>query len=315
MENYIEIIALIAAVILDLLLGDHLWLPHPIVLMGNSISWFEKRLNKGKYKQLKGLFTVIVLVLICYMVFALSSYFLHKWSLWALLVFDTLFCFTALSGTSLIQECRKVFVALEQSLDAGRKQIGYLVGRDTSQLSSHEVKTATLETLSENLSDGVIAPLFWFALGGVPAMLTYKMVNTLDSMIAYKTKRYIDYGKAAAILDDIVNYLPARITALLIALTTWSKRSLLFVKKYRNAHSSPNAAYPEAALAGVLNVQFGGGHYYHGEWIDKPKIGDNKREILFSDLTKSIFINRKVEFAAIFIVILVNLLIEVFCTY
>ncbi len=311
MDNYTHIIVILSAIILDLLLGDPLWLPHPIVLMGKSIAWFEKRLNKGKNRQKKGLITVVVLVSACYFVFALSSYFLQKWSFWALLAFDIIFAFTALAGTSLIQECKKVFTALNENLEAGRRQIGYLVGRDTTQLNEQEIKTATLETLSENLSDGVIAPLFWFAIGGVPAMLSYKMINTLDSMIGYKTERYKDFGKAAALLDDFANYIPARITAVLMASTSFSKRAFIFIKKYGKSHSSPNAGYPEAALAGILNVQFGGGHIYHGEWIDKPKIGNNKREIHFSDLQKSILINRKVEFAMVLIIVL----LDIFCSF
>ncbi len=308
MEDYINIIVVLLAILLDLSLGDPRWLPHPIVLMGKSIAWFEKKLNKGKNKQQKGLLTVVILVFICYLGFAAMSYFMQKWSFWAVLIFETIFTFTALAGTSLIRECKKVFTALNENLEAGRLQISYLVGRDTSQLNEQEIKTATLETLSENLSDGVIAPLFWFAVGGVPAMLSYKMINTLDSMIGYKTERYKDFGKAAALLDDLANYIPARLTAVLMAITACSKRSFRFIKKYGKSHSSPNAGYPESALAGILNVQFGGGHVYHGEWIDKPKIGSNKRKILFADLQKSISINRRVEFSMVLIIILLDLI-------
>lgn len=295
MEYEIHAIALLLAVIMDWLLGDPAWIPHPIVAMGKSIAWFEKCCNRGKYKQIKGGVTVFILTVGCYLFFTLLAWSCLNAPWWVQLLVETLFCFTALAGTTLIRECRKVFVALESSLDAGRKQVGYLVGRDTTELTAEEVKTATLETLAENLSDGVVAPLFWFCIGGLPAMMTYKMINTQDSMLGYKTARYKDFGKCAALLDDAANWLPARITAFTMALVTWSKRSFQFILKYGRAHSSPNAGYPEAALAGILNVQFGGGHWYHGEWMEKPVIGDTKRKISKEDLKQAIRVNRKTE--------------------
>lgn len=306
MEAYIHIIALSIALVADWLLGDPRWIPHPIVAMGKSIAWFEKRYNKGHHRRLKGILTVFLLVALTYLFFTVGVYLTETVSVWVQLLFETFFCFTALAGTTLVRECRKVFDALSSSLQQGRVQVGYLVGRDTTELSAEEVKTATLETLAENLSDGVIAPLFWFAVGGLPFMLTYKMINTLDSMIAYKTNRYKEFGWFAAHLDDVVNWIPARITAFLMVLVAGSRRGLRFIFKYGHAHSSPNAGYPEAALAGILNVQFGGGHSYHGEWIDKPTIGELKRNISRRDLQKSIRINRGVELFAFAVVLLVH---------
>jgi adenosylcobinamide-phosphate synthase len=145
----------------------------------------------------------------------------------------------------------------------------------------------------------VVAPLFWLVVAGVPGMMAYKMVNTLDSMIGYRNEKYEYFGKFAARLDDVANFMPARITAFLMALCGWSFRALSFIFRYGSAHKSPNAGYPEAALAGILNVQFGGSHNYFGKMVDKPVIGQNKREITDNDLIRTVKINRKVEFAMI----------------
>ena len=174
-----------------------------------------------------------------------------------------------------------------------------IVGRDTSELSAQEIRTAALETLAENLSDGVIAPLFWLAIGGVPAMMAYKMVNTLDSMIGYRTERYKDFGCVAARIDDVANYIPARITALLMilphAIINYQFSIFNFVRRYGRQHASPNSGYPEAALAGILDCRFGGPHYYFGELFDKPFIGTNERALTTADMKKAIRVNRTAE--------------------
>ena len=230
------------------------------------------------------------------------------------IVFDTVVIFFCLAGTTLIREVRQVFLALDRSLDEGRKQVARIVGRDTSDLSAQEVRTAALETLAENLSDGVIAPLFWFAILGVPGMLAYKMVNTLDSMIGYKTDRYRDFGCWAAHIDDIANYIPARLTALLMVLGDWCwvsgvshhlstiTQHLHFVRQNGRNHASPNSGYPEAALAGILNCRFGGPHYYFGQLFDKPFIGTNERPLTTDDMKKAVQINRTAEVLMIVIV-------------
>ena len=163
-----------------------------------------------------------------------------------------------------------------------------------------------METLAENLSDGVIAPLFWYLLLGVPGMLAYKMVNTLDSMIGYKTERYRRFGCFAARLDDAANFIPARLTALLMVLASGRRSLLFFVGKYGNQHASPNSGYPEAALAGILDCRFGGSHNYFGEEISKPYIGSNNRLLSAADMQKAILINRRVEWMMIIVVILTN---------
>jgi adenosylcobinamide-phosphate synthase len=179
----------------------------------------------------------------------------------------------------------------KEGVEAGRKQLSFIVGRDTAALNENQVRTAVLETLAENLNDGVIAPLFFYAVGGVPVMLAYKMANTLDSMIGYKNERYKYFGWFAARLDDGLNYFPARITALLMVMLTFSWRGLKFTFKYGRQHASPNSGYPEAALAGILNCRLGGPNYYSGKLVVKPYIGDNNRTVSDTDVYKACSIN------------------------
>ena len=219
------------------------------------------------------------------------------------IAFDAIIIFYGLAGTTLIREVRAVFLALDRSLDEGRRQVARIVGRGTSELSAQEVRKAALETLAENLSDGVIAPLFWLALLGTPGMLAYKMVNTLDSMIGYRTERYKDFGCWAAHIDDVANYLPARLTALLMVLSSGRLSLLRFVKKYGRCHASPNSGYPEAALAGILDCRFGGPHYYFGERFDKPYIGENDRELSTADMKTAVSINRTAEVLMVLLVL------------
>ena len=308
-ESIILICSIALAYILDFIFGDPLWLPHPIVAFGKSISFFEKKLNKGSYKYLKGALGVILLCSLTFFFFFFIMHFATKISFWSFALLNTIFLFYGLANKTLIKECKLVFKALyENGLEAGRKQIARLVGRDTTNLTENKIKTATLETLSENLSDGIVAPLFYYLIGGIPAMMTYKMINTLDSMIAYKSEKYLKFGFFAAKTDDLANYIPARITAILMATLAFSPRSFHYIFKYGKAHSSPNAGYPEAALAGILNCRFGGNNIYHGKLVEKPHIGKNDREITKSDLRKATTINHLVCFIIILIACLSNIL-------
>ena len=207
--------------LLDLCFGDPSWLPHPVVGFGKWIAFWEHRLNHDSRRKLKGALLAITSILLVFGIAAGISYsfFILHSSLF--IVWNTLVVFYCLAGTTLIREVRAVFQALDRSLDEGRQQVARIVGRDTSQLTAQEVRTAALETLAENLSDGVVAPLFWFALLGAPGMLTYKMINTLDSMIGYRTARYRDFGCWAARIDDIANFIPARLTALLMIISNY----------------------------------------------------------------------------------------------
>jgi adenosylcobinamide-phosphate synthase len=292
MDWLFVILPLLLGWFLDLLIGDPAWLPHPVVGFGKMISFGEHRLNKGTHRKLKGALMAIVLIS---MVFAVAYFGLSILPPFGRVGVDLILIFYCLAGTTLIREVRQVFLALDRSLDEGRKQVARIVGRDTSELSAQEVRTAALETLAENLSDGVIAPLFWFAILGIPGMLAYKMVNTLDSMIGYKTDRYRDFGCWAAHIDDIANYIPARLTALLMIVAAGKPRLTGFVWRNGRNHASPNSGYPEAALAGILNCRFGGPHYYFGQLFDKPFIGTNDRPLTTDDMRTAVQINRTAE--------------------
>lgn len=303
MELKLLIPALIFAWVLDRFLGDPSRMLHPVVVFGKLIAFFEKKCNRGRGRFVRGMVVTIGLVTGVFVLFYWFFTVLGQVNIWVKVVLQMVFIFFGLAGTTLIREGKDVFVKLQNSLEEGRQQVGRIVGRDTNQLSSHEIKTATLETLAENLSDGVVAPLFWIAIGGVPGMMAYKMINTLDSMIGYRNEKYEYYGKFAAKLDDVANYIPARITAVLMAFCGTSRRAFQFIFRYGKAHKSPNAGYPEAALSGILDVQFGGDHDYFGELVSKPKIGSNAREINIEDLNKTIQINRTVEILMIVLVI------------
>lgn len=294
----------------DLLFGDPATLPHPIVWFGKLISFCEHHLNHGAYRKLKGALMGIGLVLLVYgvtywlMRLCGSVHISLKIALEAILIF---YC---LAGTTLIREVREVFCALDRSLEEGRVQVGRIVGRDTSELSAQEIRTAALETLAENLSDGVIAPLFWYALLGVPGMMAYKMVNTLDSMVGYHSERYLQFGCIPARIDDVANYIPARLTALLMILVAGCLDLWKFVWKYGPQHASPNSGYPESALAGILDCRFGGPHYYFGELFDKPYIGNNPRKLTTADMEVSVKVNRRAEVAMVLLVILCLILVS-----
>lgn len=296
-------IPLIAGYLLDLLLGDPRWLPHPIRLFGNIISKGEKLLNTGKYKLLKGALLTIILCLFVFSFFYTAQHWLLAFNTPAYYIFTSIFVFYGLANMSLLQEGKEVFDTLNtQGLDAGRKRLSWIVGRQTSALNENQIRTAVFETLSENLSDGVIAPLFYYAIGGVPAMMVYKMINTLDSMIGYKSDRYFYFGKFAARLDDVANFIPARLTALLMVLVTFSKQGLVYIFRYGHQHASPNSGYPEAALAGILQCRFGGPNTYHGQVVVKPYIGDTPREIAHEELKRVMYVNHAVTIFTVCII-------------
>lgn len=297
------LIALLIGWIADRIWGDPHFLPHPIVGFGKLISWGEKRFNNGRYKMLKGALFSILLIVACFVVSSVLLKEISSISVYLNIVFSAVLIFFCLAGKTLIEEVKNVFFAVESSVEDGRIQVASIVGRDTSELSEDEIKTASLETLSENLSDGVVAPLFWFMLLGVPGMLAYKMINTLDSMIGYKNDRFKQFGCWAARIDDIANYIPARLTALLMILVSRKTELFSFVYKYGKKHISPNSGYPEATLAGILNCRFGGSHNYFGKQVIKPYIGENERSLNRSDMEIAVSINIKTELLMILIVI------------
>lgn len=303
-----QIFILLLAWVLDLLIGDPASLPHPIVYYGKWIAAGERHLNKNKHRLAKGAAFSICSIILAFLVPAIILNYVHNWSSIAYMLLGSILLCYCLAGTTLIKEVCQVFFALNESLEKGRKQVARIVGRDTQNLTEQEVRKAALETLAENLSDGVIAPLFWFLLLGVPGAMMYKMVNTLDSMIGYQNAKYKDFGCWAARIDDAFNYIPARLTALFMALVSGKKLKPLFkfILKYSRCHASPNSGWPEAALAGILDCRFGGPHNYFGEIFYKPYIGENDRELATQDLLKATSINRKVEF--LFIILSIPIL-------
>ncbi len=302
MEYKLVIIPLCIGCLLDLILGDPRWLPHPIRLFGKSIAFGERKMNSSPYTFGKGMLLTIVLLTLTILFFYSAQQLLVTYPI-GYYSFTSVFVFYALANRSLIDEGKAVFKALEQGLDQGRKRLSWIVGRETDQLNAQHIKSAVFETMSENLSDGVIAPLFYYAVFGVPGAMGYKMINTLDSMIGYKNDRYIHFGKFAARLDDVVNYIPARITAVLMLIVTAKLHKIRFVFRYGKQHTSPNAGYPEAALAAILDCRFGGPNYYHGELVEKPYIGANDRVLADHEIKTVVWINQKVTFVFILLIV------------
>lgn len=279
----------------DRLLGDPEGWPHPVVGFGKAIAYGEKHLNRGNDRILKGGILAVTLIAGIYFLTYGILYFagvIHPMISGILTAIGVFFC---LAGKTLITEVKAVFEAVDRSVEEGRTQVGRIVGRDTAHLSPQEIRAAALETLAENLSDGVIAPMFWYLLLGLPGMMAYKMVNTLDSMIGYKNERYFEFGRIAARIDDLANYLPARLTAFLMLLVSGQLSKRDFVFKYGHAHASPNSGYPEAALAAILDCQFGGTHDYFGQPVEKPYIGTNARSFTTEDMMLAVRINSQAE--------------------
>ena len=310
---WLIIIPLIAGYLLDLIFGDPRKIPHPVVGFGNMIYWAERHFNRGRFRKWKGAIVALLFPLLV----GMAGWGITTGTLaigdWCFCIVASVFVFYGLANHSLIQEGKEVIDTLKkQGVEAGRRRLSWIVGRDTSELSPKEIYTAVLETMAENLSDGVVAPLFYYALGGFPAMMAYKMVNTLDSMIGYKDERYRQFGCMAARLDDVLNYIPARLTALFMALVAYRPGLFRFIFRYCHQHASPNSGYPEAALAGILDCRFGGPHNYFGEEVWKPYIGSNDRLLTTEDMKVAVRINRRAEGIMIVILIITTTLISFF---
>ena len=291
----------------DRLLGDPEGWWHPVVSFGKAIAAGERRLNRGKQRRSKGAIFSLALIVGTYLATALLLGLAGMISEPLRIALVAVGVFYCLAGKTLASEVRMVFEAVERSTEAGRQQVSRIVGRDTSRLSPQEIRTAALETLSENLSDGVIAPMFWFLLLGLPGMMAYKMVNTLDSMIGYRSERYRDFGACAARIDDVANFVPARLTACLMLLVSGKWRRWDFVRRYGRAHASPNSGYPESALAAILDCRFGGTHDYFGQPVEKPYIGTNDRLLTSADMERAVRINERAELAMGLLVALLSL--------
>lgn len=290
--------AIVCGFVLDLLLADPLWMPHPVVWMGKAITALETALRRRFPGTSQGelqagcvlaaalpLGTVLLSGGICLLASRLNP--VLGWAV------QTLWCWQALAVRGLAKESRNVYRQLCcGTLDDARRAVSRIVGRDTQALTAEGVTKAAVETVAENFSDGVVAPLFYMLIGGAPLALLYKAINTMDSMVGYKNERYLYFGRAAARLDDLAGYLPARIAALLwiaaAALTGNRPRNAFRIwRRDRRCHASPNSAQTESACAGALGVQLAGPACYFGKQYDKPTIGDSLRPIEVRDILRA----------------------------
>lgn len=290
---------LFIAVILDWLIGDPYWFPHPVIYMGKLIKTLEnkarKRFNNSLQMKISGLGIVIILVVTSFIIpFIILN--LLKETVILYHIVNILLLWTVIAARSLHREGIKVYDELKHNnIKEARVKLSYIVGRETKDLSEDEIIRADVETIAENTSDGIIAPLLFAVIGGAPLAFLYKGINTMDSMLGYKNEKYKDIGFFPAKIDDVFNYIPARITGILIAISSPLVsgniiRSLKIMIRDRKNHKSPNCGYPEAACAGAIGIQLGGENTYFGEKVWKPTIGDKDKELEFSDIKKSIIL-------------------------
>lgn len=290
--------ALIGGFLLDLVLGDPHTPYHPACIIGKYISGYEKLLRKHllkdnageKLQKRAGIYLVVLVLITATLIPALllmAAYWMHPY---VGLGAEMIMCYAVLAARSLQTESMKVYDALQtDGLEAGRKAVSMIVGRDTQNLDEKGVTKAAVETIAENFSDGVVAPMFYMILGGTVAGYFYKAVNTMDSMVGYKNEKYLYFGRAAAHLDDIVNYIPARISALVMIGASFLMKLdgpnawKIFIRDRHN-HASPNSAQTEAVAAGALDVMLAGDAYYFGQLYHKKTIGDDIRPIEVNDI-------------------------------
>ena len=282
MNRLIFFIKIWIAYVLDLIFGDPQNVVHPVQVIGKIISAGEKVLLRKKYKFLAGAVLNIFTVSITYTLMYLISKSV-KISVFFMII-EIYLMYTIFSINSLAREGNRVYrIMKEGDIEKARKDLSYLVSRDTETMDEKMIIRSTMETISENTVDGIVAPMFYMFLGGMPLAMAYKAINTLDSMVGYKNEKYMDFGKFSAKVDDAVNFIPARITGILIVLASMIlgydyKNSLKIFIRDRKNHSSPNSAHSEASVAGALGVQFGGKVSYFGKEINKPTIGDKTKE-------------------------------------
>ncbi|MBQ9708965.1 MAG: cobalamin biosynthesis protein CobD [Firmicutes bacterium] len=291
-------IALIAGLLLDFIFGEPGWLYHPVVLIGKLISFFEKRLRAvfpatERGERAAGRFLVVVVCFISTavpVVLLIFAFGIHEILGVAVMSY---MCFRMVAAKSLRQESMKVYHALsEEGLEAGRSAVSRIVGRDTEALDEKGVIKAAVETVAENFSDGVVAPMFYMVIGGPALMYLYKAINTMDSMVGYKNEEYIHFGRAAAKLDDVANWIPARLAAVMLIFAAGIMRldagnGIRIWRRDRRNHASPNAAQTESVVAGALGVQLAGNAFYFGQLYEKPAIGDDDREISIEDIDRT----------------------------
>jgi len=319
MKNYI---LLIIAIVLDLIIGDPVTSIHPVRLIGKFILKMEKLLyNENLSKSLAGLISVSIslgtVIIIFFFLYNLAGFIPYGKEIFTVLVF-----YSTIAIKDLAAHGMRVKRALDnKDIMLARKNVGMILSRDVDNLNQEKIITGTIESMSENSSDSIIAPIFWGLLLGPAGSLAYRVINTMDAMWGYKNERFIEFGKTAARLDDVVNFLPARLTGLLICLVSGLNRwpsgkhkesPLITVWRImirdHNKTASPNAGYPEAAMAGALMIQLGGEASYFGKIIEKPVIGDNTRDPEAEDISKSL---RKISAAVVLFIFTAGIIIAI----
>jgi adenosylcobinamide-phosphate synthase len=278
---------LIAAFLLDLAVGDPAWLPHPVVLMGRVVSQGERMLRSGRPRSdfLSGVVLSVLLVALSAGVAWIIISLFQTLPFWLSFIATAALASTTVATRGLLDAVKSIETPLRAGdLAAAREKLSHIVGRETAHLDRNKILTASLESLAESTCDGIVAPLFYLLLGGVPLAMTYKAVSTLDSMIGYRSERYFYFGKFAARLDDLANFLPARLTAGFIVIAAAAMqlnpaRAGRIAWRDRSCHPSPNAGYPEAAFAGAFGVRLGGPSVYFGQEVGKPYLGDDVQPI------------------------------------
>ena len=294
----LHLAAIIGGFILDLIFGDPHWLPHPICLIGNLIGFLERNLRPklapNKTALLVGGALMVIIVLVISfavpMAILLAAGMVSPWLAFAL---ETLMCYQIFATKCLRDESMKVYDALHNNdLADARVKLSWIVGRDTKNLDEEEITKGAVETVAENTADGIIAPMFYMFIGGVPLAFLYKGINTMDSMVGYKNDKFLYFGRCAAKLDDVANLIPARITGLvmiaaafLLGLNGPGAWKVFWRDRYN--HLSPNSAMTESVTAGALNIQLGGDHFYFGKLVHKDTIGDDIRPVCPEDIKKT----------------------------
>ena len=317
MNKLILVIKIWIAYVLDLIFGDPQNIIHPVQVIGKMINIGEKSLlrkkheSDRKYKFFAGMILNITVISLTYGI----TYLIRRTSENSIIltVAEIYLMYTVFSINSLAREGNRVYNILKEgNIERARKDLSYLVSRDTGTMDEKMIIRSTMETISENTVDGIVAPMMYMFLGGLPLSMTYKAINTFDSMVGYKNEKYMDFGKFSAKLDDVANFIPARVTGILIVISAMIlgydyKNSLKIFIRDRKNHSSPNSGHAEAGVAGALGVQFGGRVSYFGKEVDKPVIGDKIKDFELEDIKKNI----KIMYAASFLSLVVFSVISV----
>ena len=299
------IIKIWIAYILDLIFGDPQNIIHPVQIIGKLISFGEKILLKEKYKFLGGAILNLAVLSVTYGVNYIIFRSAKNSGIFAII--EIYLMYTIFSVNSLAREGNRVYRILKEgNIEKARKDLSYLVSRDTGTMDEKMIIRSTMETISENTVDGIVAPMFYMFIGGLPLGMTYKAVNTLDSMVGYKNEKYMEFGKFSAKVDDVANFIPARITGIFIIIASFIlhydyKNSLKIFFRDRKNHSSPNSGHAEASVAGALGVQFGGRVSYFGKETEKPTIGDKIKDFELEDIKKNIKIMYVTSFLSLVI--------------